>query len=310
MPITEAQRALRRKHIGASDMAAIMGLDPYRSAYDVWLDKTGKLVDDDKANESMLAGTRFESGVLDFARERLGAIVRNQYRSCPRLHLGANIDALAVAFDPEEPIEGKTGGLFGPLTEHWGDAGTDEVPDRVIVQSHVHMLCLDNGQKTPKCHIAAFLGGRGFAMFQVPRNENLCEAIAEASVHFWQQHVLADVPPEKSMPHLDVIRKVRRQPNKIVPVDASLVKQHELAKAARLEAAKIEDGAKAALIAALGDAEAGDYGDPAKIVTFNASVSRRLDGKRLREERPDVAAEFMVESTSRTLRVQKRPKAG
>ncbi len=41
MPITNRQRKLRQDHIGSSDMAAILGVDPWRTAYDVWLEKTG-----------------------------------------------------------------------------------------------------------------------------------------------------------------------------------------------------------------------------------------------------------------------------
>ena len=38
--------AERRSGIGGSDIAAILGLSPWKTAVDVWLDKTGQREDD------------------------------------------------------------------------------------------------------------------------------------------------------------------------------------------------------------------------------------------------------------------------
>ena len=40
MPITELQRQRRRKHIGSSDVAAILNMDQFRNSADVWISKT------------------------------------------------------------------------------------------------------------------------------------------------------------------------------------------------------------------------------------------------------------------------------
>jgi predicted phage-related endonuclease len=46
--MTERERWLaeRRKGIGSSDAAAILGVHPYKSAYAVWAEKTGLIVED------------------------------------------------------------------------------------------------------------------------------------------------------------------------------------------------------------------------------------------------------------------------
>lgn len=41
--ITESERELRTRYIGSSDAAAVCGLNPYRSAYDCWLEKTHRV---------------------------------------------------------------------------------------------------------------------------------------------------------------------------------------------------------------------------------------------------------------------------
>jgi putative phage-type endonuclease len=263
MPITKAQREQRKKHIGSSDMAAILGLDPYRNAYDVFLEKKGRLVEERDPDEKsqLTAGNRFESGVLEFARDQLGELRRNVYRALPSAHLGAHIDAIVKA--AKEPVEGKTAGLFGPVTEQWGEPGTDEVPERVIVQGMVHMLCVG----AEVCHVPAFIGGRGFLMYRVQRSEELGKVIIDRAITFWERHVLRDIPPDDCVPSLEIVRRVRRQPNKTILLPLSLKEQWEQAKQAVAVAKALAEKAEAELLAAMGDAEAADFGDSGKILT-------------------------------------------
>lgn len=261
MPITPAQRERRKHHIGSSDMAAILGLDPKRNAYDVFLEKKGR-IEEQPASAAMVAGTNFEDGVLRFAQQELGDLRRNVYRSFPAAYLGSNIDALLKKVG--EPVEAKTAGLYGPLAEQWGEAGTDEVPERVIVQTHVHMICTDR----PVCHVPAFIGGRGFQMYRVDRSDDLKAVILERATIFWERHVLRDVPPDDCIPSLDLVKRCRRQPNKTIFLPLSLRDQWEQAKAIEAEAVKNRKAAEAALLAAMGDAEAADFGDGGKVLTY------------------------------------------
>jgi len=143
----------------------------------VWLEKTDQ-VEEQKINEAMEAGTLFEDGILKFAEKKLGKIIRNQYRTAEGFPICSNIDAIVV--DSGEPVEAKTAGLFYNLSEDWGDEGTDAVPDNVIIQSHVHMLCTDR----ELCHISTFLGGRGFNLFRVNWDKEIMDIIRDKSIEF------------------------------------------------------------------------------------------------------------------------------
>ncbi len=306
MPITEHQREQRIKHIGSSDMAAILGLDSYRSPYDVWLDKTGKLEDSDSDAPLVMAmtmGIHLEVGVLDWAEDDLGPIRRNQYRANAAFHLGSNIDAILL--ETGEPVEAKTAGLLGPLVAGWGDDRTDQVPDQVVVQAHVHILCLDNGATVGGCHVPALLGGRGFQMFHVWRSEDLCDVIAERAVEFWEGHVLKDIPPDDSLPTLDVAKRIRRTAGKVIPIDPALIVVMKAATEARKAAGATEERAKARVLATLGDAEAGSGDAETGSVTNYSQTRRSLDGTRLKAERPEIAAEYMRETTFRVMRTKK-----
>lgn len=295
MPITATQLEKRRQHIGSSDMAAILGLDPFRNAYDVWLEKTGKL-EYQPPTDVMEAGTMFEDGVLQFAEKELGKLVRNQYRSAKDrgIPLGANIDALLV--DSGIPVEAKTAGLFGPLRDIWGESGTDEVPDRVIIQAHVHMECT----LTEMCHVAAFLGGRGFVMYAVQRDPVVAEVISETAVTFFNNHVLANTPPNDALPHASSIKRIRREPETTVSLDYDLVDAWLTAKDGVKAAEAIKDAAEIKLLTALGEAEGGIT--PAGMLTYLAQSRSTIDSKALKAAHPEIYEQFSKSTTFRVPR--------
>ena len=299
MPITQKQKEFRRKHLGSSDMAAILGIDPWKNAYDVWLEKTGQ-IDDIKETESMQAGTLFEPSVLHWAEGKLGKLKRNQYRSAIGFPVGSNIDALVEETD--EPVEAKTSGLFGPLAEDWGDEGTDQIPDYVIIQSHVHMLCVNKDI----CYVPTFLGGRGFTMFEVENDDEIMDIIRDKSLDFWESYVETKTAPPDVIPSLEIAKRMKREPQKIVDIDAQIVQNWLNAKDSLKISEEIEKSAKAELLAKLGDAEAGqcDLG----LLTYFLQKQRRIDSTRLKEEKPEIATEYTKISQFRVLRL-KKPKA-
>jgi putative phage-type endonuclease len=255
MPITELERQQRRQGIGSSDMAAILGLDPWRSAEDVRLEKLGRLIDK-PASDAMNAGTWLEGGVLAYAAEQLGEIDTHPgTKAVDGSPIVVNTDGLVLASG--EPVEAKTAKLFGPSAEWWGDEGTDQVPDRVIVQAHCHILAW--GQ--PVCHVPVLIGGRGFAMFTIPRSPKICDIIRERAEHFWQKNVLGDTPVEGSNASLEVVKRLKHEPEKVGLVDPALIRAWIDAKEAEKIAKDAHDTAQAAVLAALGDAEAAMCGD-------------------------------------------------
>jgi len=295
MPITQTQLEKRREHIGSSDMAAILGLDTYRNAYDVYLEKTGKL-EPQLENDAMFAGKMFEDGVLGFAERELGKMVRNQYRSAKDrgIPLAANIDALLVGSGI--PVEAKTAGLFGPLKDVWGAEGTDEVPDRVIIQAQVHMIC----SQSELCHVAAFLGGRGFQMFVVERDAVVADVITETAVKFWNDHVLADVPPDGSLPHAQSIKRIRREPETVVSIADELIENWLQAKEMVKTAETVKSDAELAMLTALGDAEGGQASTG--LLTYLSQSRSSVDAKTLKAERPEIYEQYAKTSSFRVAR--------
>ena len=275
MPITEKQRLARRKAVGSSDVAKILGESNYGTSWDVWAEKTGR-AKDDRPSDAAVAGIRFEDGVLDFATQHLGEILKNQRRSQPEVHLSCNIDAILI--EANEPMDAKTAGLIGPLSDKWGLEGTDQIPDEYIIQGHAHMLSMSD--KTYKvgpgvCHIPAFLGGRGFQMFLIRRNQDLIMLIAEACKRFWERHVIPDIPPADDPGTLSILKRVYREAGSEAPVEPHMVHKWQKLKELRKSLKDAEDEALSMILTEMCDAERGV--STAGVVTYKEHEKTTVD---------------------------------
>lgn len=257
--LTAEQRELRKKYMGSSDLAPVLGLDSWRTAGDVWLEKTGRLVPDEKESEVQRFGSTFESAVLDhFELTQALSLSRNVFLTngvfC------SNLDAMIDGSSPEV-VEAKTSGL----SDQWGPSGTDEIPERVLIQIHEQMYVVSHATGK-ECRIAwvpvLLPSFRHFEVrvYQIKRNDELMETAIRIGEAFWRNHVLADTPPTEFAPSLDVLKRVRREPNKTITVADDLVINWTEASAEKAAATKRADRAQEALIAAMGDAEVAQWG--------------------------------------------------
>ena len=260
MPITEEQREQRQKHLGSSDMAAIMGLDSWGNAHDVYLEKTGRL-DPEKDKAVFRRGNYMEAALLAYASDELGELVVSPTELefvMPGLHLCSHPDAMTV--DARSPVEAKSLGWYAP--DFWGDPGSDQCPDRTLIQTHVHMICTD----TKLCHVPVYLPKREFQMYAVEFDEDIGLAVCEAAVAFWNDHVVKDIPPENVVPSMAVLKRIRRLPETTAEIAPDLIGRWLNAKDTASDAKKAQTKVQAELIAALGQSEAGTC--PAGMVTY------------------------------------------
>ncbi len=278
--ITEKQLEKRKGYVGSSDMSAILGLDPFRTSYDIYLSKVKDLEPEASKVEHLSLGNEFEPIIIARAERVLGKILPNQFRSAKvrGLPFGTNIDGIVV--ETGIPVEAKCAGLFWPIQEKWGEPGTDEVPHRIIIQCHVHMICTG----TTLCHVPVLQWGMKSALYQVDFDNDIANSIIERAVDFWENNVIANVPPEDSIPSLDMIKRIRREPASFTDVSDELVETFLEANQNRLASEKIEKSAKANLIAGLDDCEGGNCS--MGTVTYLEQKQQRVDTAKVKVEMP------------------------
>lgn len=283
MVISAEQLEQRKYFIGGSDVAAIFNEHPYKTRYDVWAEKVGILLEPQETSLPMRVGTALESGLLDIAEDELGPLKRGEHMIGPAdSHLGVNLDGRT---DAGNPVEGKTA-AFGSLPDSgWGEEGTDQVPDFVILQCHALMICCDKDV----CWVPSLISGQ-YKLYQVHRDASLATTMLEKCQRFWEELVVPKIPPNNSGPSMDIAKRLIRVPEKTVNLSDELAAKF-LADKEALKASKGEfESTKEEMLAVLGDAEAG--------VTLNYGAFTFYEQTRKAHE--------VKESTFRVLRQKKK----
>lgn len=167
----------RKLGLGGSDMAAVLGLSPWRSPIDVWLDKTSDTVEE-KESEPMYWGNVLEEVVAQEFAKRSGYKVRNNnftLQSEKYPYLLANIDREIVGLDAG--LECKTANAF--KANEWDG---DNVPDAYYIQCQHYMAVTGKSS----WWIACLVGGNTFHYKEIKRNEEVIAAIIDTGAAFWE----------------------------------------------------------------------------------------------------------------------------
>ena len=120
----------RKRGVGASDMSALAGVNPYKSAFEIYLDKTSDEVNE-FSNQFTHWGNILEPVVADEFARVTGAVVKAPPQQIMHLaehpHIMASLDRVAVMPDGEEVVvEIKT--TSSRNASKWGEQMTDQIP--------------------------------------------------------------------------------------------------------------------------------------------------------------------------------------
>lgn len=292
----------RRKGIGGSDVAAILGLSKWRSPYQVWLDKTGQMNFDNEESEPAYWGNVLEEVVAKEFTARTGIKARRrnrvfQHKKYPFLR--ANIDRDIVG--ENAILECKTANSF--LLKEWQ---AEEIPTSYLCQVQHYMNVLE----ADYAYIAVLVGGQKFICKRIERDQELIDLITRELVEFWQVNVMQMVAPEidGSEATTDFIKELYNEEGSkeiqlgrnIDDLVKSRIELKKEEKRLKTELNRIENSIKNEL----GKKDASIGITPNFVISWKSSERKSLDRKVLEEKYPYVAKDesiYKITST-RTLR--------
>ncbi|QKO20775.1 YqaJ viral recombinase family protein [Rhodoferax sp. BAB1] len=183
---------VRRTGIGGSDAAAAVGLNPHKSALELWMEKTGRegelrQPDPNDTTTPLFWGSLLEPIVAAAYVKQTGNKVRkvNAVLRHPTVpYMLANLDREIVGAPDVQILECKTAGEFG--SRLWKDG----VPEYVQLQVQ-HQLAVTGKQAAD---VAVLLCGQKLVVHRIDRDDALIERLIELEGHFWR-HVTDDKPP-------------------------------------------------------------------------------------------------------------------
>ena len=179
----------RRGFIGGSDAPAVLGISPWRSPLDLYLEKTAEDIPPDDLTNAVAKrrGSRLEPYICDMLEEEgIKLATRNEQLTDSEFpFLRAQIDAVTVA---GENVEIKTVHPFG--AKDWGEELTDSIPIHYTAQA-MHGLLVSGRDRC----IFAVLIGDDLRIYKVDRDVETIAGLRKREVKFWNEHVLAKVAP-------------------------------------------------------------------------------------------------------------------
>ncbi|NEA21546.1 YqaJ viral recombinase family protein [Actinomadura bangladeshensis] len=281
------------RKMGGSDVAAMLGMDKYRTPRQVWLEKRGELPDLPRSPE-LEEYAEIGSELEDWIAGKFARVTGTQVATIGTLAhvdrdwMTVNLDRVVDGCAEPCLLECKNRSEY--LYKDW----KDEVPDGPALQAHWGMAVTGLGH----AHVAALIGGNKFRHFRIDRNESFLDDLVALAGDFWA--TVED--PDATAPPIDgsdaatelLAHLWETTADSMTPVDPAVV----LPLAARRAHLKDQIGALESDLAAvenqlkdlLGEHEIGHDEQMRPLVTWKQNGV--FAAKRFREAEPELAAQY------------------
>jgi putative phage-type endonuclease len=285
---------VRKKGIGSSDAAAAVGLCPYKSQLELWMEKTGRApgFQPSGQDDPTYWGTLLEPYVASAYTQRTGRKVRkvNAVLQHPTFSfMLANLDREVVGCPEVQVLECKTAGEFG--SRLWREG----VPEYVQLQVQ-HQLAVSGKEAAD---VAVLLCGQKLEIHRIERDDEVIARLMFLESSFWE-YVTQDTPPraDGSESAARALRKLYQDNGTTLDFSDDL----ELSKAfLDFVVVKSELEGNEKRLEALRQALQEAMGDSSKAIFRTGEVSFKrakdrtaLDHKRMAADHPELAAQYMV----------------
>lgn len=178
---------VRNMGIGGSDASVIMGLNSYKSPYQLWLEKIGEAAPEDlTGNPFVYWGQKNEANIADWFNEETGKKVQRlgTLRNKDYPFMIANVDRTVIG--ENAGLEIKTAGVS--QYKKWKG---DEIPDAYYCQC-LHYMAVTGADYW---YIAVLLGGNEARWKKIERNEEDIKVLIEKEKEFWNLVETKTPPP-------------------------------------------------------------------------------------------------------------------
>ena len=284
--MTDKEWLDKKSHsIGGSEISAILGLNPYQTAIDVYLNKTeGKQIDN---KIIMRAGTVLEPLVADLFQEETGYKV---IQPTKRLYEHPDYNFLVGSpdrfYNENDILECKTTSV-----------NYDGIPDFWQLQNIWYM-----GIVGSQYGAVAFLkNNRDFGFTEIDFNKELFEAMVETAITFWNNHVLQNVPPPITEANKSEVAKIYRSHIEGLKIKASketiqLLNNYSAVKKIKKIVEDKEKDLSETIKFIMKDSEAIIDDNENLLLTWKKNKdSKKFDETRFKEENPELYNKYLID---------------
>lgn len=290
----------RQQGIGGSDASCVAGLNPWKSAIQLYLDKKEETPKEIKSLRMEL-GNRLEGLVAELFTEETGLKVRNVngiLKNEKYPFAIANIDRAIVG--EKAFLECKTTNSYA--LKEWEKG----------VPAHYEIQCLHYMAITgaTHCYIAVLIGNSDFIWHKIERDEETIDYLMKIEQDFWENNILKDEIPKfdgsdayssflkerykhSNGQEIELDMFIENAENKLLRHDEINVTIKELEAEKKLIEQEIQANMK--------EFEVGKIAG--RKVTWKTSIRNTIDSKLLKKEMPEIVEKYTKSSTSRTFKI-------
>lgn len=285
----------RNKYIGGSDAGAIAGLNPWKSQFKVYLEKTNQVKLDVQDNERMRIGRDLEDYVAKRFEEATGKKVRRNNFMMVDGFMSANVDREVVG--ENAVLECKTTNSYAK--NDW----EDKIPIHYELQCHHYMMV--GGYD--KAYIAVLIGNEKFIYKEIQRDEETLDMLRKLENDFWTNYVLANKLPSPDGSDSYSQELKSKYIGGLTEYIDIRIPSAKFKYMSELKAIKSDVETKIKKIEQEIQVELKDN-EYAKSDNFEITWKNQkrvsLDNKKLKEDYPDIFEKYSKESSYRVLRIK------
>lgn len=286
----------RESGIGSSEVATILGLNPWETPYQLWRRKKG-LDAPKEENFAMKAGHYLEDAVTRFWQDETGCEIIKR-SAIDWLIVNTDKPYMRVSPDrtywiPGQPKSASNKGILECKTTQMS-IDADDLPKHWFCQVQYQLGVAELRQGS----LAWLSSGREFGYKDISLVPDFFQWIEEEVTKFWVDSIQGNVEPVATSV-ADVILKYNRHTDgKVVEItdeiyDAYLGLKQVKTEIAALEERKAEFEERIKLC--FGDAEAVSYGGKTIATWKSPKPSQKFDDKAFKTDHPDIYSEYVRE---------------
>ena len=251
----------RKQDVTSTESAALFGMSPYLTHFDLWHRKRSGVVPEFKTNDRMKWGNRLEAAIAHGIAEEQGWEISpmKDYMRDPDLRLGSSFDFVITSLGEPVHLEIKNVDYLA-FRDGWieHDDGSVEAPEHIEMQVQ-HQMAVSGFKRS---FIGAFVAGNRYELIERERDEAVIGAIKSMTKLFWES-VESGQEPNPVMPgDAEAVIRLNQyaKPGKLIDATddvniAALVMEYKRLGALEATAKEDKEVVKADLLKAIGDAE-------------------------------------------------------
>ena len=287
--------------VGGSEAGSVVGLNPYKSAYTLFMEKTGK-VPEFEGNLTTEVGSYLEEFVAKLFEKETGKKLRRKNRILVNTRYPfafGDVDRIVVG--ENSVVEIKTTNSLPAMRKF----KKGEYPEQWYCQM-THYLAVGGFDKA---YLAVLIGCREFKVFELERDEEEIEALMYAEEKFWE-NVKSNTPPmvdgtESTTKTLGTVFSTSNSDSVSLHAYDTILRQYT-ALGEQIEALEAQKEELANKVKAFLGESGGGESDRYK-VSWTSSKRSTFDSKRFAKDHADInLSEYYKYTNVRTFKVSEK----